>query len=106
MKVYCCERMSQEVNRKCDGHADPFRCPDKLINYDSCFDEYSLIIHDGGQSAMLIFYCPWCGTKLPNSKREQWHSNLEALGINPLEDNVPPEFENDAWWRLGPKNSE
>ena len=32
---------------------------------------YGLIIHDGGTSAVTIQFCPWCGSKLPASKRDR-----------------------------------
>lgn len=43
--------------------------PDVIIKYSSKFDEYGIPIYDGGTSYILIHYCPWCGTKLPKSKR-------------------------------------
>lgn len=46
-----------------------FDCPDKLMFYSSKFDEYRIIIHDGGDSFIEISFCPWCGVKLSMSKR-------------------------------------
>jgi hypothetical protein len=45
---------------------------DMLIVYVEKFNEYGLKICDGGSSNILIEFCPWCGEKLPNSKREEW----------------------------------
>ena len=99
MKDHCCERMLTEITRRCDDHPDRLQCPDCLVHYDPCFDEYGLIVHDGGSSTVLMAYCPWCGTTLPKSKRDQWYDVLEAQGINPNEDKIPPAFEDDTWWR-------
>ncbi|WML46640.1 hypothetical protein RCG23_13365 [Neobacillus sp. PS3-34] len=70
MKNHCCRTMTRQVNNQCEEHSNPFECPDKLINYTEQYDEYGLIIHNGGTSSLTINYCPWCGTKLPDSKRD------------------------------------
>ena len=81
---------------------DPLKCPDVLIQYSPKFDEYGLIVHDGGESSIAISFCPWCGTKLPESKRDRWFSELEALGFDePLLDQAIPErYKNDSWYRF------
>jgi len=68
-KQHCCEMMTENVNKECDIHIDKYDCPDMLISYHETYDEYGLIIHDGGASNIHIDYCPWCATKLPESKR-------------------------------------
>jgi hypothetical protein len=70
---HCCERMMYELSKiqMCDMHTDPFDCPDSLINYWQKYNEYGIIIHDGGSSQIHIHYCPWCGSKLPESKRDE-----------------------------------
>src|SRR5262245_23164259 len=40
-----------------------------IVTYNKKHNEYGIIIHDGGTSYVLILYCPWCGTKLPESLR-------------------------------------
>ncbi|MCL2699668.1 MAG: hypothetical protein FWE68_05095, partial [Defluviitaleaceae bacterium] len=83
---------------KCTHHHDIFSCPDNLMYYDEKFDEFGLIIHDGGQSYMLINFCPWCGRKLPESRRNQWFEELEQLGYdNPLEQQIPEKFKTNDW---------
>ena len=66
---YCCLEMKTNAEFKCTVHKTEFDCPDSLISYRARFDEYIIIIHDGGSSGILIGYCPWCGKKLPISKR-------------------------------------
>ena len=53
----------------------------------------------------LLFYCPWCGEKLPPSQRDRWYDELEARDINPNEDTIPSEFQS-AQWRGGRKPTE
>jgi hypothetical protein len=57
--------MTDQVNRKCDQHPDPFDCPDCLIFFSPARKRYGIIVHDGGSSFVAIRYCPWCGARLP-----------------------------------------
>lgn len=96
---HCCETMTNRVNFVCKLHKDPFDCPDNLIFYHPTFDEYGIIVHDGGASFIKISFCPWCGTKLPESKRDLWFDTLEKLGYNdPIEQDIPQEFKSDQWY--------
>ncbi len=61
--------MTRQVNRRRDTHPDPFDCADNLIHYSARLDRYGLIVHDGGSSSVRGGYCPWCGARLPGSKR-------------------------------------
>ncbi|WP_419880834.1 DUF6980 family protein [Peribacillus sp. B-H-3] len=98
-KKHCCSNMTDRVNYICRKHADPFDCPDTLIFYSSKFDEYGLIVHDGGSSCIDISFCPWCGTKLPLSKRELWFDTLERLGYeDPFEQDITEDFNSNKWY--------
>ena len=96
---HCCKRLAQAVSQKCARHPDRSDCPDALLGYWPKYDEYGLIVHDGGSSLILIGFCPWCGTKLPESKRDRWFDVLEARDIDPGTDDVPAEYQTDLWWR-------
>lgn len=92
---YCCKKMS-EFACQTKGNFNS----DNIIYYSSQFDEYGIVIHDGGNSFIIFNYCPWCGKKLPASKRDLWFEEIEALGIEfPLISKVPNEFETDEWWK-------
>ena len=69
MEPHCCEAMGRAVEFACDQHSDRFDCPDCLIHYSPEFREYGLIIRDGGSSSVVIRFCPWCGSALPDSLR-------------------------------------
>jgi hypothetical protein len=98
MKKHCCRIMADQVNYTCSQHADPFDCPDHLIHYSKKFDEYSIIIHDEGTSSSMILYCPWCGTRLPESKRDLWFAELEKLGCDdPGSQDIPEKFQTGTW---------
>lgn len=65
---YCCDHM-KNFTRKDNGYnAEIYQDPDVLIVYIPKFDEYGIIIHDGGESSKGIEFCPWCGDKLPTQK--------------------------------------
>lgn len=95
---HCCNNMKRTVNFKCNTH-DDFDCPDKLILYIPKFDEYGIIIHDGGKSLITIRFCPFCGSKLPNSKRNRWFRKMEKLGINiDNDEDIPKIYKSYGWW--------
>ena len=92
----CCEAMNNQINLKCETHENDYDCPDKLFSFNPKFNEYGIIIHDGGSSAIQINYCPFCGTELPGSKRNLWFAKLKDLGYeDPIDnDNIPEDFKN------------
>ena len=63
--------MQGNVEHQCEQHPDPFDCADALVYYSARLREYGLIVHDGGSSCILIQHCPWCGTRLPESRRDE-----------------------------------
>ena len=99
-KKYCCNVMEKQVEYHCDIHRNIYDCSDNLIDYSSAFDEYGLIVHDGGSSCVLIKFCPWCGAKLPKSKRILCFNTLQKLGYDfPYSQEIPEEFHTDEWWK-------
>jgi hypothetical protein len=47
--------------------------------YEPEFDVYGLIVHDGGHSTIQIDFCPWCGARFPDSKRDRWFDEVTIL---------------------------
>ena len=104
-QIHGCKQMKAQLEMRCDLHNDPFKCADRLIIYSPRFDEYGIIIHDGGNSYSAIHYCPWCGKKLPESKRDDWFETLKAQGYdNPSKQKIPSEFLTDQWYRKPAKS--
>ena len=98
-KVHCCDQMNGQIAFKCTQHDDVFSCPDSLVHYEDKYGEYGLIIHDGTQSYQIISFCPWCGKKLPESRRERWFEVLDELGYaTPFEQEIPDKFKTSEWW--------
>ncbi|MFH9548421.1 DUF6980 family protein [Streptomyces sp. NPDC017435] len=104
MTHHCCEAMSSRVNPRCDRHEDLFACPDALIHFSARFQEYGLIVHDGGTSSITIGFCPWCGRRLPASQRDRWFDELEQRGVDPWEDEIPAEFQDGRWLSAPPRD--
>src|SRR5439155_14634076 len=99
MTRHCCEAMRRQVKLSVQGPSPP-RGEDALVAYLPKFNEYGLMVHDGGSSVVLISFCPWCGAQLPESLRDRWFSELEALGFDdPAVQDIPERFESDAWYR-------
>nr|WP_308355050.1 DUF2797 domain-containing protein [Streptomyces sp. MUM 203J] len=81
--------MERYVAGECSTHGDPYACPDALVVFVARFQEYGLVIHDGGSSYAGMDYCPWCGTRLPESRRDRWFEEMERLGIDPVRTRCP-----------------
>jgi hypothetical protein len=97
---HCCESMRRQAEFTWPHHSSAFECPDALVSYSSKFNEYGLIVHDGSSSVVSILFCPWCGTKLPESLRARWFAELEALGFDdPGVQDIPERYNTDAWYR-------
>ena len=94
----CCSDMRNALTNTCEQHAgDAFACGDMLVTYSPTFDEYSLVVHDGGASSVLIKFCPWCGTRLPASRRDAWFDEVDAQGFDSASDTLPEHFKGATW---------
>ena len=88
-QTHCCKVMEKHV-----------RDEKIYLIYSIIFREYGISILDGGTSKQSIYYCPWCGKKLPESLRDDWFDTLENMGFDsPRMQNIPEDFNSDAWWR-------
>jgi hypothetical protein len=95
---HCCDSMAYHANYRCAEHPDPFDCPDNIICYSAKFGEYGIIIHDGGSAHLSIEYCPWCGSRLPESERDRWRDELAALGFDePFDQEIPSRYKTGEW---------
>jgi hypothetical protein len=46
----------------------------------------------------LIEFCPSCGKKLPESKRDLWFDEIEKLGIDPWSEEIPEKYLGNKWY--------
>ena len=74
----------------------------KVASYDPVTRVYSIDLLTGFHKE--LWYCPWCGTKMPENLDTIWQRTLrEEYGLkDPIfddADKVPPEFKTDEWWK-------
>lgn len=94
---YPCVHMAQFAGIQAATHAGATGFPGAPVHYDAVFDEYS-IAHNGDDTRQVINFCPWCGTILPESRRNAWFAQLRAMGFeNPSEQDIPAAFTSAAW---------
>ncbi len=94
--AYCCDMMKFHLGQYFDNPESA----DAVIKYNATFDEYGLPIRDGGSSSIGINYCPWCGTHLSASRRDDWFDALNNKGYHsPFTDDIPKKFQSSDWYR-------
>jgi hypothetical protein len=87
----------------CAEMAAALNDPDLPVVYSAKFREYGVRILDGGSAVQMIRYCPWCGTRLPISLRDQWFDRLEEMGVDPLDESaIPDSFNDERWYSSDP----
>lgn len=96
-KQHCCLDMAWFI-------ANPVEWPSQGVNpvmaWIPFHDEYKISIPRGGHVSIPVRWCPWCGSKLPKSKRGLWYKALYEMGFeDPGNDQIPEEFNSDQWWR-------
>jgi hypothetical protein len=73
-----------------------------LVHYAPHLREYGLVDHDrcsaSTKAVLSIYFCPWCGARLPASLRDRWFEELAVLGIDPGAADVPHRFRSSEWW--------
>ena len=62
------------------------------------FREYGIRVLDGGSSFIELYYCPWCGKKLPRSLRAEWMRRVRKLGLEPGDRRIPKKFNSNRWY--------
>jgi hypothetical protein len=82
----CCEEMGKALEH-----------PEHQMYYSAAYEEYGLCLTSGYEYS-VIAHCPWCGSRLPNSKRDEWFDELEAQGLDPWGAPVPDEYLGPEWW--------
>ena len=87
--IFCCKEMEEHL-----------RGQEVHIKYNPKFNEYGIDCSDDA-SVIVLNYCPWCGKKLPQSLRDKWFEELQALGYeSPLfDDTIPDEYKTQQWWK-------
>jgi hypothetical protein len=72
---YCCMMMRDKCEETCPIH--PINCPDTVMVVMGD-GRHVIPIHDGGDSGIVINFCPWCGADL-NPRVPFWVKWLEKV---------------------------
>lgn len=89
---FCCNSMQHAVGSK-----------EIAFKYSPKFREYGIFYNNGG-SYQVVHFCPWCGTSLPSSLREEWLDKLDQLGIEP-DGKIPIAMQTNEWWASGSQDA-
>jgi hypothetical protein len=96
-KDHCCQEMSTQVNLFSEGERGPLQgTTDKRVYWSPIFDEYGLICQPSAE-ILAIRHCPFCGTRLPMSRRDAWFARLERTGWRAWGDPIPRSLLNHDW---------
>ena len=86
MSDFCCKTMEKMIS-------------DGIVVRDLRYDTYSLLVRQNVDHRIVqdMFFCPWCSLQLPPSLRSLWFDELEAMGIDPMKDEIPQEYQTGEW---------
>jgi uncharacterized protein DUF6980 len=87
--MHCCDEMRT--------HLDSARI---AVAYFAKFREYGIRALGCSESMQLMRFCPWCGSALPGSLRNEWFRRLRELELEPESTKLPDEMKTDAWWNI------
>ncbi len=94
---------SKEKNEHCCDYMDYYCRLGSDVEYNPRMRRYDLKLN-GASAIEYLFYCPWCGKKLPKFLNDEWDEIIGGdLGLlHPFfedKDKVPKEFWTDEWWK-------
>ena len=99
-KEHCCAAMTDQANLTYPSAKSALLgSTDKRIYWSPLFDEYGLVCQPSAE-ILVIAHCPFCGARLPSSRRAQWFDRLEQTGWQTWGDPIPKEFFTEAWRAL------
>jgi hypothetical protein len=99
---FCCGWLKHRVTLDSTLRHDAF------IIYSPDIRAYGFKSIDGEDDSCAITYCPFCGTKFPESLGTEWFYTIyDELGPeylpdddgNPPKKELPHEFHTDEWWK-------
>ncbi|HEV2916680.1 MAG TPA: hypothetical protein VGW78_02940 [Candidatus Babeliales bacterium] len=100
---HCCEVMEGILERSSEG-ALTFKYINNIRMYlvNEVIKDKNRLVFNGCNK---ILYCPWCGTKLPESLGDKIDEVLEKeynlidAWSDENKNKIPAEFQTDEWWK-------
>ena len=91
-----------EKTKHCCGQITRYLGDPRInIHYCSKFREYATHLTNS-PAKQCYFYCPWCGSKLPESLRDEYFDILKKeynIVAAIFTEDIPEEFQTDEWWK-------
>ena len=87
MFKHCCEDMDRNL-----------RSTRVSISFFNKFREYGIKGTTEGDSHHVIRFCPWCGTRLPESLRDEWFDEMEKQGFELGDPDIPEAYKSEKWY--------
>jgi hypothetical protein len=84
--MHCCAEMNWRLPQK-----------EAAVVYIARYREYGTLLNNGS-AYMVLEFCPWCGTRFPETLRSQWMSAVLQYGCRPDSEHIPGKFLTDEWW--------
>src|SRR5262245_18838251 len=98
-KTHCCDAMTQQVNSVWPkAKSALLGSTDQRVYWSPVFNEYGLICQPSAE-ILTIQFCPFCGRKLPDSRRDMWFRRLESTGWKSWDDPIPEHLLVHNWDR-------
>ena len=89
-----------DLPHSCDTMRTVLEAGNSALRYQPRYRDYTIAGFDSRNAGVQeIAYCPFCGTKLPESLFDEWHVRLAELGLEWISPDIPEELRSDQWWR-------
>jgi hypothetical protein len=97
VKDHCCRKMTEQVNMHWPEAESPLLgSTDQRIYWSPVFNEYGLICQPSPE-LLRIQHCPFCGQRLPDSRRAAWFERVSDTGWTTWGDPIPDELLKYDW---------
>lgn len=94
----CCKKLYEVINDKYGSLQYSSALREYWVRLIDDYDELGIISNN--TAIQLLSFCPFCGTRLPESLRDQWVNELETLGFDePFDQDIPNDYTSDSWWK-------
>jgi hypothetical protein len=101
MAQYCCIKMEGVL----EEHNSPLQYKPQTRCYYMLYPSMRKPRKNDVFIAETLYYCSWCGIKLPESLKKEWSEIVrEKFGITDTLDReqlraIPQEYMTDEWWK-------